>query len=695
MEHNFADAKQAIAPYATEKDILELERLQKNFRTRIDDFYREDRKLNLAVIGRMKAGKSTFLNMLLFDGKEILPQAFTPKTATLTKIEYAPQNALEIQYYTAKEWSALEQLAQADREGEDVEVAKELVSSAQQSGVDIGAYTAQETEKIPFASEADMMNRLNQYVGNDGQVTPLVKSVTLYLNRKEIEGVSIVDTPGLNDPVTSRTMQTRKFLELCDTIFFLSPATQFLNKNDVDLLYLQLPQKGIADLTLICSKFDSGLVDANFDTDSLQEALLDSKKKLRHQAINVFSQNKTLVEDDPKAKIIKEACQHPVFLSTIVHQMIGKTYEEYTPAEKKAFDDLNEEHEDFDEALIAEIGDTSAIENKMKKIIAQKDTLLEERANSFIPSAQKELRNYLNNLYKANLHDLSVLAKDEQEGLEKQRQKVLRQIHDIQSKIEEHFGTLSVKLEEAKISIRQDLRRSSREYNTIADKQGVETHVVSYEVSDSHWYNPFSWGKSHTEYSHYETTYTYVDASDALENIRNYANEAGGTIEEKLAEAVNIKGLKKNLLHVIVDNIAEEDNADFDPGYFRLVTERTLNSIEFPLVKLNPEEAMHEIESNFSGEIRDGEQRGALRTQLAKAISELFDSISEQLEQEVKKFKKNLLEVKQTFSDKLLQDINEDFARIETECKDKEASIAKLKKYNEVLETLKRDNTAA
>jgi len=39
------------------------------------------RLLRLAVIGQVNAGKSTFLNTILFDGQEVLPPAATPKTA--------------------------------------------------------------------------------------------------------------------------------------------------------------------------------------------------------------------------------------------------------------------------------------------------------------------------------------------------------------------------------------------------------------------------------------------------------------------------------------------------------------------------------------------------------------------------------------------------------------------------------------
>ena len=77
-----------LASLAPEGDRKELERLAMNFERKTEDFYRENRKLNIGVVGQVKAGKSSFLNTLLFGGREILPKASTPKTATLTKMEY-------------------------------------------------------------------------------------------------------------------------------------------------------------------------------------------------------------------------------------------------------------------------------------------------------------------------------------------------------------------------------------------------------------------------------------------------------------------------------------------------------------------------------------------------------------------------------------------------------------------------------
>ena len=82
------DVYRKLEPYEDVIDLFDIASIKRNFIAKTEDFFREDRKLNIGIIGRVKAGKSTFLNSLLFDGKNVLPSAVTPKTAALTRIEY-------------------------------------------------------------------------------------------------------------------------------------------------------------------------------------------------------------------------------------------------------------------------------------------------------------------------------------------------------------------------------------------------------------------------------------------------------------------------------------------------------------------------------------------------------------------------------------------------------------------------------
>ncbi|WP_158639874.1 dynamin family protein [Brachyspira aalborgi] len=69
-----------------------------------------DRTLRVGIVGRVKSGKSSLLNSLLFDGKDILPKAATPMTAALTNIQYSDTNYIEIEFLTKKDIEGLEKI---------------------------------------------------------------------------------------------------------------------------------------------------------------------------------------------------------------------------------------------------------------------------------------------------------------------------------------------------------------------------------------------------------------------------------------------------------------------------------------------------------------------------------------------------------------------------------------------------------
>ena len=60
------DIVAGVMGHAKEDDISGLNKLIDNFKIKTEDFYRENRKLNIGVVGQVKAGKSSFLNPIYF-----------------------------------------------------------------------------------------------------------------------------------------------------------------------------------------------------------------------------------------------------------------------------------------------------------------------------------------------------------------------------------------------------------------------------------------------------------------------------------------------------------------------------------------------------------------------------------------------------------------------------------------------------
>ncbi|GAA9847586.1 dynamin family protein [Helicobacter pylori] len=86
-------------PFISENAVIKTEELEKTLK----EMQAEDRDLKVGIIGRVKAGKSSLLNALIFEGVEVLPKAATPMTASLTILKYANTLSAEVEFYSPKD----------------------------------------------------------------------------------------------------------------------------------------------------------------------------------------------------------------------------------------------------------------------------------------------------------------------------------------------------------------------------------------------------------------------------------------------------------------------------------------------------------------------------------------------------------------------------------------------------------------
>ncbi|GAA7427654.1 hypothetical protein ID0988_13490 [Helicobacter pylori] len=83
----------------SENAVKKTEELEKT----IKELQDKDRDLKVGIIGRVKAGKSSLLNALIFEGKDVLPKAAMPMTASLTVLKYAKNLGAEVEFYSQKD----------------------------------------------------------------------------------------------------------------------------------------------------------------------------------------------------------------------------------------------------------------------------------------------------------------------------------------------------------------------------------------------------------------------------------------------------------------------------------------------------------------------------------------------------------------------------------------------------------------
>lgn len=245
-------------------------------------------RLTLGVIGQMKCGKSTFLNSFVF-GDTVLPTATTPMTAALSVIGHGSRAGLRAEFQTAEEWQSLQDRARQRADGKSevefsaIKAAQELTGKA--SAVPGGV------QQWLGKTKTDTLDHLADYVGANGAWVSITKAVNIEMPHDYLRGVSIVDTPGFNDPVASREERTRQFLNNADVVVLMLYAGRPFDATDADILTRQVAQAGIGRVIVAINKYDIPLCSEQHTSEEeivayVRGQIDDAVRKTNNQALS-------------------------------------------------------------------------------------------------------------------------------------------------------------------------------------------------------------------------------------------------------------------------------------------------------------------------------------------------------------------------------------------------------------------------
>lgn len=428
---------------------LALQTSDKNLEA-IQKLEEENRLLQIGIIGRVKAGKSSLLNALLFDGKSVLPKAATPMTAALTILSYGDKLSADVEFFTSNDIENIknehskyesekrrlfgqyqEKLTEKKKENikkeeksEIIEKAEKaaindlknqisLVSSFEQyekikaSGISIEDLQSKKSE-IDADSYSDLGEKLLDYVGANGKYMPFTKSVHIKLPNENLRDIQIVDTPGVNDPVQSREERTRELLKYCDVVLIVSPSGQFLSSEDTELMDRITSKEGVRELFVVASQVDNQLSgsikrDSNGDlycalnlvTSQLSEHMHATLSKLRSDSPEVGSAYDQLIESS-KEKII-----HSSGISQTIASFWDKR-EEWDSGTHTAWNNLQKHYPDYfsdsDKQLsfsnLEKLANIAEVHSVIENVRKQKDSILAKRKDEFLCAKMTTLIEY-------------------------------------------------------------------------------------------------------------------------------------------------------------------------------------------------------------------------------------------------------------------------------------------------------------
>ena len=666
-----------------------------------DRLKRDNEILKIGVVGQVKAGKSSFLNSLLFEGENVLPRASTPMTAGLTVLEYGEKNVFSVEYYTAKEWEKFEDKAKeyddfvnnvksmnpalTDEEAakmanipDELSAAKELISRCTRVAKGKVGKAPEENE---FTDIKDLQDILENFVGADGQFTSVVKSLTIRLNDERLKGMRIVDTPGVNDPVVSREHRTREFLRECHGVFFLSFASRFFDSTDVNFLTNRIGSQGIGTVVLIASKFDSVLQDSGSKfEDDLENAIEDCQRQLKAQ----FRRN--LSGSDYRG-------EEPRFTmsSGIGYSIANKKPSDWDNMESHVVKQMKRFYPSFfasDSDIKETFNVLSQIDDIRKdyldgEFVKNRDKIISSKVNSYFGNATSEIKAILSD-GKANLNERNnALCKKDISQIESVRDATQKVV----DKIVKDIDSLASKADDM---AEQAMKECWNRYQTPSVRVPTKEEGITFVRQSTFW------GRNKDVSCSYKKIDEQKLVSEAESQVQAAAENLSTDWNNKSSELMN--SIKDTIGSLIAEAEQKDSEAKFDADGLRRILGEVLASMSNSTV-MN----VKDLTNNVVGRIIDvaqdcdvslydvgsvdeataknkiSERARDARRKVENGLRNLFDQFNTDIKKELDKSKNEVINIFTSRKDELITKANGSVQgyldSLEKELKDKKAQL--------------------
>lgn len=728
-------------------NVEELRGEVKSFEAAIAEKENENRDLTIAIVGRVKSGKSSFLNALLFEGESVLPNAATPMTAALTFIQYDSTCHAQVDFFTADEWKTFQSqatqydnvMAQVRRDLEDEEdravknakrlcrryarreitdqlveqraagilndnqiAAHELITMAAQTGLDVAPYLGKSEEIKGAATPTELAGKLQDYVGARGRYTPIVCSTTIFLNDPKLQGYRVVDTPGTNDPVISRGKKTNDSLKKADVVLAMSPAGRFFDKSDLGLFGQNLPNSGIRDFMLLASQYDLAVGNVSNEIDkSLPpfKRLVGAMKLVQRQLVESYHQRiseiarlaqaNNAADADKWGRLLKESPQCVSAQAFI----LSKHWDRLTAKEREQLEVFNTRVPgyEFDQKMLNDFSMMDKVHGKVEMVKARKAEILENGKAELAAAAAKKLAGLVVGLRDFVQAKISTLKSSDVATLQKTHKEQTRALEKGRATLEDVFDQAILDAHQKFEDILAEVRDARSAYSNVSIHE--ETHKEAYTdyVYRGGWgiVDFFCGPKEVTRYR--TCTTRYAEAYQAVDRVDDFANKARRMLEKGIRSAVDLRALQNRIVDAALAIFENAPSDDFDVDLLKSQIVRAVRMVTIPDADFGEVDYSKAITSKFSGDRVDEDKIDVLKAAQREALFEVIRDLEKRAKSKAASIEKTLQDTMASFVDSLIGDLKKDCEQTAKALKDKEQNLKRWNDYLPILDKAKAD----
>lgn len=691
------------------QDLQNFKNLARNLKEALREEKNKGKILRLGIIGSVKAGKSSFLNALLFNGEEVLPKAATPMTASLTKLAFSENQFLNFVFYSPEDWQIIkaehrtvanrlaQEVKEAEKREEDLrrrsphyympqridkdkiyesldvpetqKACYDLVEQAKKNKLDCSSlFGTSKTKEITSLSE--VCDSLGQYVGKDGTYSPIVKYVEMGINNSALQNLEIVDTPGLNDPIRSRSEETYKFMCQCDAVFLLSRASQFLTNDDMDLFRRTLVDSGISTeaISLIATQIDLGAQNERGKTPSYKEAIQRTLKTVFNTAKRASVPHAPI----PVCSIFEiMACKKENRKSLGKdEQQIEKNlacFEEDVPVTSAEFRDYS---------------NMQAVYDELKKYRQNKDRIIEEHQKALARESRRKFLEILTALTKGVDANIRMLKEHDMASLTSLRDELLALMDAVSLPISNVFSRMENEIGQKFADLKNRILTNSKNFEYI--EVDVSTYQGDMFRTEGRW-----WWKKTIKDTVNITTHT-AQLAQALQQLRKYAAKCEEDVNDTIKELVDKDALNESLKRIVLpfyrkfetDNVRLPMNEDM----ILLPINALVQEFNIPQWHFDNSPYNSALQRSYDKKIENEEIYG-FKTAFELQLQALCQDMRKNLDEKRDQMSDKLAHAAVNFADEVRHLLEEQMAKLMEQMNDKQEG---LKRYGECRNSLEQ-----
>lgn len=685
----------------------------------------EGRNLRVAVVGQMKAGKSSFLNAAFFN-RDLLPKADTPMTAALTKIVYASKARAEVVFYSQEDWCSIEQRAKeyavryAEIETRLIEESKtspfakarqpskneiessisatlkasvDLVNKAKEHKLDVRTYlgTTKVLEDIDGAK--NLAQALHDYVGAGGRFTAITKMSVLHVDDPRFEGLEIIDTPGFNDPVVSRGQVTRQYLGQCDVIFLLSALSQFITQADMSVMREQLPEAGINEkaIFLIGSQRDIALrQDPNIAKTAAKMAetipaaqrdgakvaammqLLDKKMK-EHARSTLDAQISQPGLDEKTKRILGAINQNtPSFISAW-SWLVAENFKSLSGNDCDQFNKLcRDTGYAFDVAGLRHLSNIPAVRDQVLKQREQKLQRLASKEKDLMDGVRQSAAQRLKEMLKSLTQRGERIRNGNIAALQKSEQDMAQRLAAGSIGLEDVFDVQLVKVKQQFALLKTKVREQAVKYSRIETVRTSESESYRVDTSIFNGFFGHDW-----ETRHRTVVTVYASAQDAIEKLQEFTIKTTKILQKEIMECVNLELLRRNVEQATMA-LFDTGSAGFDCDLMLKVVKKSLRRVTIPDVDFGNKDYTQVIMKAFGNDRVSESNIDGLKQAQHEAVTAIIVDLESEVNSKLKSISNSLDSTCKTFVADMSRDIKVSLTQLREDIANKEKIIKEI-----------------